>query len=151
MATNFSSSRTLAALALAVGLGLAAAQSAARADTAVGTWRLSSGKITVRVDNCGANLCATVVGLSKPLNKEGKPKVDKENPNPALRNRPVIGLRVVDGMAPAGENKWSGKIYNADDGKTYSGTAEVSGDTLVIKACILGGLACKKQRFARVN
>jgi uncharacterized protein (DUF2147 family) len=117
-----------------------------------GTWRLSSGKVTIRVSQCGGqNLCATIVGLSQPLNKKGEPKLDKDNPNPALRNRRIIGLTVVNGMKPAGANAWRGSIYNADDGRTYSGSAALSGNTLTISACILGGLACKKKRFVRVN
>ena len=117
-----------------------------------GIWRLSSGKVTIRVNQCGGqNLCATIVGLAQPLNKKGQPKMDKNNPNPALQTRRLIGLQVVSGMKPAGANSWRGSIYNADDGRTYSGTATVNGNTLVIKACILGGLACKKRQFVRIN
>jgi uncharacterized protein (DUF2147 family) len=118
----------------------------------VGNWRLSNGKITVRVNYCGGkNICATIIGMAKPLNKQGKPKIDKDNPNPALRSRPIIGLQVVSGMQPAGENRWKGAIYNADDGGTYSATASMDGNQLVIKACTLAGLACKKRLFARVD
>ena len=125
---------------------------AAHAAGPEGNWRLNSGKITVRINYCGAqNLCATVVAMAQPLTKDGKPKTDKDNPNPALRFKPIIGLQVVSGMVPNGPNHWKGKIYNADDGGTYKATAEVSGNELTIKACALGGLACKKKRFSRVN
>lgn len=123
----------------------------AKADV-VGKWRLNSGKITVRLDFCGGkNICATIVGMAKPLNKAGLPKTDKDNPNPALRSRPIIGLEVVSGMEPDGDNRWKGSIYNADDGSTYSATAAMAGNQLTIKACALAGLACKKLRFARVE
>ena len=135
-----------AALFVSLGLGSAFAESP------VGKWLISSGKITVKIDYCGGqNLCATVVDMARPLNKEGKPKTDKDNPNPDLRDRPIIGLQVVNGMVPDGANRWRGSIYNADDGSTYKATAEVSGNELVIKACALAGLACKKKRFARIN
>lgn len=139
------------ALLIASVMSTSFASSALAADP-TGNWRLSSGKITVRISYCGGqNVCATIVGMAKPLNKLGKPKTDKDNPNPALRSRPVIGLQVVNGMIPDGDNRWKGKIYNADDGGTYKATAEVSGNTLVIKACGLGGLACKKRVFTRTN
>ena len=136
-----------------IALSVCAMPQTAGADTgAAGIWRLSSGKVTIRVNQCGGqNLCATIVGLAEPLNKKGQPKMDKHNPNPALQTRRLIGLQVVSGMKPDGANSWRGSIYNADDGRTYSGTATISGNTLVIKACILGGLACKKRQFARVN
>ncbi len=124
---------------------------AALADTseAEGTW--SMGKVTVKVADCGGNLCATIVGLKEPISKiDGKPKVDRENPDAAKRKRPLIGLTVMNGMKPAGEGTWEGKIYNPDDGKTYSATVRLSGDSMKVKGCVLGVL-CKTNNFARVN
>jgi uncharacterized protein (DUF2147 family) len=116
----------------------------------VGIWRLSSGKVTVRVFYCGgANLCANIVALSQPLTKAGKPKTDHENPNRSLRGRRVIGLQVVSGMVPSGENRWKGRIYNADDGGTYSARMRLSGNSMLIEGC--WGPFCKKNRFIRVQ
>jgi hypothetical protein len=44
---------------------------------------------------------------------------DDKNPNPALKKRPIIGLPLFSGMHPTGPGKWSGTIYNADDGSSY--------------------------------
>jgi len=44
---------------------------------ASGIWKLSSGKVTVRIMPCGPSLCGAIVGLAKPLDKKGRPKVDK--------------------------------------------------------------------------
>ena len=60
-----------------------------------GIWLLDSGKVTVRIAPCGDSLCGAIVGLAKPLNKQGQPKVDKENPNASLRNRPLMGLTIL--------------------------------------------------------
>jgi len=129
---------------------LIAASGWAGADTPTGVWRMQSGKVTVRVSFCGGqNLCATIIGLAKPLDKSGKPKVDHENPNPALRGRRVVGLQVVSGMKPAGANQWKGSIYNADDGGNYRASAKLSGNSLLITGC--WGPICKKNRFNRVR
>jgi uncharacterized protein (DUF2147 family) len=80
---------------------------------------MSDGKVTVKVATCGEQLCGKIVALKKPLDKHGRPKVDKENPNPALRKRPVIGLSLLEDMKPSGDGKWEGAIYNPDDGRTY--------------------------------
>lgn len=114
-----------------------------------GTWRLKSGKVTVRVRYCGGiRLCATIIGLAQPLNKAGKPKVDDENPNPSLRNRRIIGLQVASGLKPAGPNRWKGYIYNADDGGTYASELQLSGNAMTLQGC--WGPFCKKNRFIRV-
>jgi uncharacterized protein (DUF2147 family) len=116
---------------------------------ASGVWRLDSGKVTVRIAPCGASLCGAIVGLAKPLNKQGQPKVDRKNPSKSLRNRPLIGLTILANMKPAGENKWQGTIYNADDGRTYSSYMDISGNNMKVKGCV--GPICKTMVFVRRN
>jgi uncharacterized protein (DUF2147 family) len=122
---------------------------AAHAQEANGTW--SMGKVTVKVAECGSNLCAKIVALAEPISKiDGKPKVDRENPDAAKRTRPLIGLTVMSGMKSAGDGTWKGRIYNPDDGKTYNATMRLSGDTMKVQGCVLGVL-CKTNTFARLN
>jgi len=124
--------------------GLASADEGAN-----GIWKLNSGKVTVRIAPCGPSLCGAIVGLSKPLNKQGQPKVDRKNPNKSLRDRPLIGLTILANMKPAGENKWQGTIYNADDGRTYSSYMNLSGRNMKVKGCV--GPFCKTMVFVRQN
>lgn len=137
------------AISLAV-LALFATTSLALADDPSGTWRLDSGKITVKVRQCGSELCANIVGLKEPTYKDGKPKIDRHNQNPALRNRPLMGLAVLSGMTPNGDNSWKGSIYNADDGKTYSATMSLNGKVMKLKGCV-AGIFCKTNTFNKVN
>ncbi len=116
---------------------------------ATGVWIMENGKITVRIDPCGPNLCGAIVGMAKPLNKEGKPKLDRKNPNEALRSRPVIGLTILTNMKPSGKDKWNGTIYNADDGRTYSSYMKLSGSNMKVKGCV--GPFCKTMKFVRAN
>ena len=118
-------------------------------EDASGVWMLNSGKVTVRIAPCGASLCGAIVGLAKPLNKEGQPKVDKENPEESLRKRPLMGLTILANMKPTGENKWRGTIYNADDGRTYSSYMKLSGNNMKVKGCV--GPFCKTMEFVRQN
>jgi len=116
-----------------------------------GIWSMSNGKVTVKVDDCGGNLCAHIVGLKEPISKiDGKPKVDRENPDPAKRKRPLIGLSILIGMKPAGDNLWKGAIYNPDDGRTYSATVRYEGQNMKVKGCV-GGVFCKTNTFVRSN
>ncbi len=115
-----------------------------------GLWRLSSGKLTVKISYCNApKICANIHALSKPKDKRGNPKLDRENPNPTLRKRPVIGLTIMSGMKPKGSNSWTGTIYNADDGRTYSAEATLSGNRLQVKGC--WAFFCKKLKFKRLE
>lgn len=138
---------TLASLAV---VGLIAATHVALADDPSGVWRLDSGKITVKVRQCGAELCANIIGLKEPTYKDGTPKIDRHNQNPALRNRPLMGLAVLSGMKPNGDNLWKGAIYNADDGRTYSATMTLNGNVMKLKGCV-AGIFCKTNTFNKVN
>ncbi len=140
----------MAAKILALGTALFLAAGQAQAEDALGVWRLDNGKVTVKVSPCGANLCGTVVALKKPLDDEGRPKLDKENPNKALRSRPVIGLTILSNMRPAGENRWAGTIYNPDDGYTYRSKMKLQhGNVMKVDGCFT--VFCKSMKFIRIQ
>jgi uncharacterized protein (DUF2147 family) len=99
-----------------------------------GVWLTQAGDARVRVSKCGGGLCGVVVWLREPLNSAGKPQIDDKNPNPALAKRPMIGLPLFSRMKAAGAGKWSGQIYNADDGSTYaSNVALTAPDSLKVE------------------
>jgi len=133
-------------------IGLLALSSTAYAAPAEGTWLSQDGATKVRLSDCGGKLCGTVVWLHEPVDRDtGKPKTDKLNPDPAKRTRPMIGLQVAGGLAPDGPNKWSGRIYNADDGKTYQASFQVESErTAKVQGCVLSVL-CKSHTWTRSN
>lgn len=141
----------LARAIVALPLLLLATPSNSAAAGPEGVWSMSNGKVTVRIANCGSNLCARIVGLAEPISKiDGKPKVDRENPNPSKRKRPLMGLSILIGMKPAGNGQWQGAIYNPDDGKVYSATVRHNGGTLKVKGC-LAAVFCKTNTFVKAN
>jgi uncharacterized protein (DUF2147 family) len=145
---KFLRTATLAAALLggSLGTGLAA--------DPMGTWHTEEAKATVRIAACGAALCGTIISLKEANDPDtGKPKTDKNNADQGLRSRPMIGVLVVLGMKPSGTaNKWSGQVYNAEDGKTYSGSLTLQdANTIKLEGCILGGLVCKAATWTRAS
>jgi uncharacterized protein (DUF2147 family) len=133
---------------LAALLGAPAAHAQAGAE-ATGVWLTQAGDARVRVSKCGGGICGVIVWLRDPINPAtGKPQVDDKNPNPALKSRPIIGLPLFGGMQPSGPNRWSGQIYNADDGSSYASHVTVSGpDTLNVEGCV--GPLCGGETWTR--
>ena len=133
-------------------IGLVCMSSAAADGVPEGTWLSEDGGTKIKISNCGGKLCGTVVWLDEPIDADtGKPKTDFRNPDPAKRNRPLIGLQVVQGLAPAGLNKWSGLIYNADDGRTYQASMKVQDErTAKVEGCVLA-ILCKGHIWTRTN
>ena len=105
----------------------------------------------MRVSKCGGGICGVVVWLKDPINPAtGKPFVDDKNPNPSLARRPMIGLPLFSGMRPSGPNKWSGQIYNADDGNTYASNVSLAdADILKVEGCM--GALCGGENWTRVG
>src|SRR4051794_4135749 len=116
-----------------------------------GTWLTQAGDARVKVSKCGGGICGVIVGLKQPTDPAtGKPQVDDKNPNPALAKRPMIGLPLFSGMHATGPGKWSGQIYNADDGSTYASKIAVTGpDTLRVEGCM--GAFCGGETWTRVG
>jgi uncharacterized protein (DUF2147 family) len=133
-------------LAAMIGVG---SSSLALADDPVGLWVMENGKVTVQVSSCGDALCGRIVALKKPLDKHGNPKLDKDNPDPALRNRPVIGITLFTSMKQTGNNQWEGRIYVPDDGNTYDAMVYVSGGVMKVKGCVV--VLCKSKKFVRIE
>jgi len=123
------------ALALFVSTGTTFAQDQA----ILGLWTTDKGKGRVDIARCAApkqGLCGTIVWISEPTDKQGKPVTDKANQNASLRNRPIVGLRIFEGWREAGPNKWKGAVYDPEDGRDYDVDISLAGDRLTLKGCI---------------
>ncbi|GEP05944.1 DUF2147 domain-containing protein [Methylobacterium oxalidis] len=131
--------------------GLAGAQADTGKDPS-GTWLTEDGRAKIRLDRCGpgqAHVCGKVVWLKVPNTDAGAPRTDLKNPDPKKRSRPIIGLQLIDGLKPD-DGKFSGDIYNADEGKTYQVSLErESGNELSVTGCLLKVL-CGSQTWTKV-
>jgi uncharacterized protein (DUF2147 family) len=144
------SSRTTAA-SIAVLLAVISVAPAHSAD-AIGTWYTGDKDSQVRIVNCGGALCGNLVWLKEPNDPAtGRPKTDKNNADASKQSRPLLGVPIVLAMKPSGTGQWSGEVYNASDGKTYTGSFTLTGpNTADLKGCVLGFL-CKSQIWTRAN
>jgi uncharacterized protein (DUF2147 family) len=130
---------------LAAGLALVFAGTAyAGGGDVTGTWKDTEKGSTISVYTCGGGICAKILKV-----KDAGAK-DEKNPNPALRNRPIEGIVIMNGAAKNGENSWQGKLYNREDGETYSGSITlVSKNEIKLEGCVL--VFCKSRRWVRAD
>lgn len=122
------------------------------ADSIVGLWEVEEGDGHIRIYPCADKYCGSIAWLKESVypsddkgKMPGKQLVDRENPKKELRGRPLVGLRMMEGYAFQGSNLWDeGKIYNTENGKTYSSRISMkSPDRLELRGYIgiplLGG------------
>jgi uncharacterized protein (DUF2147 family) len=105
----------------------------------LGLWTTDKGKGRVEIVKCAPpkqGLCGTIVWISEPNDKQGKPQTDKGNKNASLRNRPIIGLPIFEGWREAGANKWKGAVYDPEDGQNYDVDITLAGNNLTLKGCV---------------
>lgn len=108
-------------------LGLVAAAiamlaGAAQADPIEGRWQTEDGPVAA-IAACGSAFCITGTGKD-------------------------AGKKAGEMMAN-GDGTYAGTITRPKNGKTYSGKAVLSGNSLKVSGCVLGGLFCESQTWRR--
>ncbi len=94
-----------------------------KADRVLGKWLNEDGDAHVEITKSGDTYSGKLVWLKFPTDDEtGKPKLDKKNPDDALKSRPVLGLEMLSGFTyDSDDEEWTdGEIYDPKSGKTYS-------------------------------
>lgn len=109
-------------------------------DDVLGTWLTGEKDYKIQLTkNAAGEIEGHVVWMAEPNDKSGKPRTDVDNDDPALRSRPVMGLRVVWGFKYVAANKdyEDGKVYKK--GNIYCGKMQLNPDGTLK----LTGFVCK--------
>ena len=104
--------------------GLLFCVGAALADPVEGNWRLQSGA-TARISPCGAAFCIQL--------KSGK-----------------YAGKTIGKLKPDGASVYTGSLTDPATDKTYSGQGALSGNSLKMNGCMLGGLICRTQTWTKL-
>ena len=135
-----------AALSIASSAALFSSSALAQtADDAFGLWLDPRTGGHLEVLKCGDRLCAKI---AKVITQGIK---DMNNVDPALRDRPLLGLMIMEGATRADDTTWEGSLYDRSSGKTYSGKVVVKGpDTIEVKGCLMSFI-CRGNTLTRVK
>lgn len=100
-------------------------------DDALGLWKTNEGGGHVQLYRVGDELRGKIVGGDA---NEAKATTDIHNPDPALRDRELLGLVIIKGMRyDAKQDAWlDGELYRTTKGKTYRAKIRVD-DNGVLK------------------
>jgi uncharacterized protein (DUF2147 family) len=126
-------------IAMIAGAALVAMAGAAAADPADGMWQteVDDGAFAyVRIAPCGAGVCGTI---ARTFNSDG----EYQSAN--------IGKQIIREMVPQGSGEYEGSVWRPSNNKVYYGTMTVSGNGLILRGCVAGGLICASQGWARVG
>lgn len=126
---------------------LAAAGAEARSPTVLGYWREPGGSV-IRIAPCDHRLCVEIAGLST----GNHPLIDRRNPDPRLRNRPLCGLRIGAGFVEVDpQHARNGHLYDPRSGRTYSGQMTAEGNSLRLRGYVGLPMFGRTQTWVRAS
>ena len=108
----------------------------------LGYWLTEEGQSQIEIYKKGDyQYYGKIVWLDEPFEEDGSAKLDDENPDRALRSRPLLGLEILKGFSyDASKGEWSGgTIYDPENGRTYSAYMRLDGNnTLRMRGYVMG-------------
>ena len=116
--------------------------SAAGSDAPTGIWTNPKGSVRVRIQPCANSVCGTIVWA----NARAQEKARRAG-TPQL-----VGTQLFREFRQTGANRWSGRVFVPDMGRTFSGTLRSTGpNTIVARGCLVAGVFCKSQNWTRIG
>lgn len=108
-----------------------------------GYWKEPGGSV-IHIEACGAQICAALVEISS----SAPSRIDGRNPDHALRQRTLCGLRIGQGFHAASEDKAEGgTLYDPKSGRTYHGIMTRHGDALDLRGYVGISLFGRTERW----
>ena len=122
---------------LKIGLGTALALTLGATATAsepplFGDWARGDGKAKVRIEPCGADICA--------INTWVKPDTPGER----------VGDRLVMSVKPVRPSRWEGTAFDPQRNLSYRLTVDVGERAMTSNGCVLAGLICRDMGWTRL-
>ena len=97
-----------------------------RADRIVGVWLNEAGDGLIRIEREGDLFVGRIAGA--PEGTRDQELTDVNNPEPSLRDRPLLGLQIMGDYRFDGRRWTDGWIYDPDKGERYSSRLTLDGD-----------------------
>jgi uncharacterized protein (DUF2147 family) len=116
-----------------------------------GVWLSADGSGWIKIELGDKGLIGSIAGSPDETGDRQPSDTDVLNPDPALRDRLLLGLTIMDGFTYAGEGKWkNGRIYDPNSGKTYKCKVTlVSESTLELRGYIGISLLGRTETWSR--
>ncbi len=112
-----------------------------------GTYVDSGGYTEITVARCGSARCGEITRIIK--RKPGEPNRDVHNDDPSLRDRPILGITVLQNLR-WDDGAWRGEVYNPEDGNTYrTEVRPAANGALEVKGCVT--LFCRTRVWPAAN
>ena len=118
----------------------------------IGIWLTDDGQAKVEISACDKAICGKIIWLKEPNDTRGQPVRDLNNVDRTKRDRPVLGLTVLEMRKD--RNAWVGEVYDPRDGKgkPYKASLSMRGpDKIYLEGCTFFELICDDETWTRTE
>ena len=153
-------SLALVSAVLSAACAVPEAMAAGSPDAIVGRWLNQKRIAVIEIYRAGNGYEGKIVWLKEraypagdPKGMAGRDRVDRENPDPALRSRKLLDLVIMRGFVADGEKSWSkGRLYDPESGKEYRGRMTLTApDTLSLRGYVGLPVFGRSETWTRVR
>lgn len=121
-----------------------ASQALAAPSSVYGRWLTDDGAGVVDIVSCGSAICGKLVAVLDPK----APDHDINNPDPARRKQPLIGVSVLKGLMRSTDGWSGGQAYDPKAGRSYRAAIRLGRDgRLDVTGCLL--FLCRTRHWTR--
>lgn len=121
---------TLIALSLFIITGF---DTTAPANRLIGVWESEEKNLQIQMFDDNGHFAGKMIYFKCSSDDIMRNSVDSENPDKALINRKLLGLKLVDKLSYQGDNVWdNGKIYDPNSGNTFEARIQLIGPNTAI-------------------
>jgi uncharacterized protein (DUF2147 family) len=114
-----------------------------------GNWRTDDGKAVITIAPCSAGAAALCGRISRFLVPEPAGGArDDNNPNRALRDRPLMGVAVLTNLSFR-DGAWHGRGYSPEEGRNFTATVRTESGRLRVRGCV--ALFCRTVEWTRAR
>lgn len=111
----------------------------------VGVWIDHTKRGAIEIMPCGGRLCGYVYWVKEPVQRNGKPVLDANNPDPVRRGKPMCGTQILANLSQQGRARigfvWgAGSIYNPEEGQSFDAELKLVSEN---ELSVLGYLGVK--------
>ena len=114
----------------------------------LGIWVTQDIAAHLEFSHSGNTYVAKLIWLSEPNGPDGNPKTDRNNPDPKLQNRTLLGIPVIWNLIFQDDQWVSGSIYSIKRGAVANCTVEMP-DTYTLKIKVSKGILNSTQTWKR--
>ena len=88
----------------------------------VGEWYNAEKDVVITLFEDGETISGKITWMRFPNDKDGSPKKDSLNSDENLRNREILGMKIISSFSHIAGKVWdNGSLYNYKKGKIYTG------------------------------